>query len=170
MRREGLVPRADEVVAAPGLHVDRPMRAVMDAIDEELGPDRMGRLRHRRDIDERAERVRGRRAGDEPRPVAEQGHEVFDVQGAALPHPPPDDAGPHGFERRPGRDIGVVVEVRHDDLVTRAEPLRDAEADEADEGGRVHAEADFGRVVGVQEQATLARASAIEASTARLFG
>ena len=124
----------------------------MDAIDEELGPDRMSGRRDGRDVDESAERVGGGRAGDEPRPVAEQRREVFDVQGAALPHPPPDDAGPHGFERRPGRDIGVVVEIRDHDLVPRPETLRDAEAHEPNERGRVHAEADFGGVVGVQEQ------------------
>ena len=59
---------------------------------------------------------------------------------------------PGGLQRQPGGDVGVVVHVGDDDLVALAEHLADAEADQADERGGVHAEADFRRAVGVDQQ------------------
>ena len=99
--------------------------------------------------------MRRHRAGDEPRAVADQRLQIVDMQIAVLAHAPPDEFRALRFQRQPGRDVGVVVHVGDDDLVARpvaGDHLADAEADQPDEGGGVHAEADLGRVRGVDQQ------------------
>ena len=91
MRREILVAGADHIVAVPGLHVDQPMWAVMHAIEEDFGAGAMGDFRNRSDIDDRADRMRRHRAGDEPRAVADQRLQIVDMEIAVLAHAPPDE-------------------------------------------------------------------------------
>ena len=67
---------------------------------------------------------------------------------AVVAHAPPDEFCTAQFERQPCRDIGVVIHVSDDDLVALLQHLADAEADETDERGRIHAEADFLRIAG----------------------
>ena len=57
VRGESLVAGANQIVAIPGLHIDRRMGAEMHGIQEHLGPHRVGGVRHGRHIDPRAERV-----------------------------------------------------------------------------------------------------------------
>ena len=152
MRREILVARADEIVAIPGLHVDQPVRPVVHAIEEHFRAGRMRDPGHRSDVDDRADRMRRHRAGDEPRALRHQRPEIVDMQIAVLAHAPPDDLRAGRLQRQPGGDVGVVVHVGDDDLVALAEHLADAEADQPDERGGVHAEADFGRAVGIDQQ------------------
>ena len=96
--------------------------------------------------------MRGHRAGDEPRALRDQRPQIVDVQIAVLAHLPPFELGAGRLQRQPGRDVGVVVHVGDDDLVAFAEHLADAEADQADERRRVHAEADLGRAARIDEQ------------------
>ncbi len=127
------------------------MRAVVHAVEEDLGARAMGQRRGGGDVDDGAERVRGDGAGDEPGPRRKQRSEIVDVQPSIVPHAPEDDACADRLERHPGRDIGVVVEVAHDDLVACAEIVPDAEADEADEAGRVEPERHLVRIAGVEK-------------------
>ena len=96
--------------------------------------------------------MRRHRAGDEPRALRDQRAQIVDMQIAVLAHLPPFELRAGRLQRQPGGDVGVVVHVGDDDLVTLAEHLADAEADQADERGRVHAEADLGRVARVDQQ------------------
>ena len=96
--------------------------------------------------------MRRHRAGHEARPVRNERLEVVGVEVAVLAHAPPLEGRSQRLQRQPGGDIGVVVHVGDDDLAARRQHLADAEADEADERGGVHAEADFGRVTGVDQQ------------------
>ena len=57
-------------------------------------------------------------AGDETGAVVQERLQVFDMQRAVLAHAPPVDLGAIGLERQPGGDIGVMVHVGDDDLVT----------------------------------------------------
>ena len=109
-------------------------------------------LGHRGDIDDRADRVRRHRAGDEARALRHQRPQIVDVQIAVLAHAPPFELRAGRLQRQPGGDVGVVIHVGDDDLVTFAEHLADAEADQADERGGVHAEADLGRAARVDQQ------------------
>ncbi len=152
MRRKILVARADQIVAVPGLHVDQPVRPVMHAVEEDFGAGGMRYSSDRRDIDDRADRMRGDRAGDEASAIRHQRAQVVDMQIAVLAHAPPDEFRAGLLQRQPGRDVGVVVHVGDDDLVAFAKHLADAEADQADERRGVHAEADLGRILGIDEQ------------------
>ena len=96
--------------------------------------------------------MRRHRAGDEARALGYQRAQIVDMQIAVLAHPPPFELRAGRLQRQPGRDVGVVIHVGDDDLVTLAEHLADAEADQADERGGVHAEADFGRAVRIDQQ------------------
>ena len=102
--------------------------------------------------------MRGLREGDDAGPVREQGLQIVGMERPVLAHPPPLELRADLLELEPGRDVGVVVHVGDDDLVPLAERLADREAHHADERRRVHAEADFRRVRGVdQDRDALAR-------------
>ena len=74
------------------------------------------------------------------------------MQIAVLAHPPPFEFCARRLQRQPGGDVGVVVHVGDDDLVAFRQHLADAEADQADEGGGIHTEADFLRPISVDQQ------------------
>jgi hypothetical protein len=94
--------------------------------------------------------------GDQAGALGQQGDEVLDVQTAVLALAPPLEGRAHGGQGQPGGDVGVVVEVGDDDLAAvRLQRLADGQADHADERGGVHAEADFMRIIGVEEGADL---------------
>ena len=57
-----LVARANQVIAVEGLHIDQPMRAVVHGIEKNFCRRRMGHSCCRRDIDNRAKRIRSQRA------------------------------------------------------------------------------------------------------------
>ena len=96
--------------------------------------------------------------GDEAGAIRKQRLQILGVEIAVVAHPPPLESCAGAFKREPGRDVRVVVHVGNDDLVALAKRLADAEADEADERGRVHAETDFGGALRVdQDRDALAR-------------
>ena len=152
VRRKILVAGADQIVAVPFLHVDQAVRAEMDAVDEDLGAGFVREPRGGRDVDDRADGMGGLGAGDEARPVRQQRPEVVGVEVAVLAHAPPDEFRAGLLQREPGGDVGVVVHVGDHDLVALLEHLPDAEAHQADERGRIHAEADFGGIRRVDQR------------------
>jgi hypothetical protein len=103
-----------------------------------------------RDIHKRTQRVGHGRAGDKFGLVREQGQQVFNMKSAVVAHLPPDELRAEALEREPGCDIGVVVEIRDDELVAiRLDGLGEGEADKADERRGIHAERHFRRIAGV---------------------
>ena len=129
----------------------------MHAIEEHFRTRRMRDCGNASDVDDRTDRMRRHRAGDEPGALRHERLEVVDMEIAIFAHAPPFELGAGLFQRQPGGDVGVVVHVGDDDLVTPSirvigKHLADAEADQADERGGVHAEADFGRAVGVDQE------------------
>jgi hypothetical protein len=82
----------------------------------------VGQLGHPRDVDERTDRVRGPRERDNARAVREQRLEVLEIQRRIVAdlreeHAQVEVVG----ELEPGRDVGVVVELRDDDLLARGQ-------------------------------------------------
>ena len=96
--------------------------------------------------------MRRHRAGDEPGAIGDQRAQIVDMKVAVLAHAPPFELGAGRFQRQPCGDVGVVIHVGDDDLVAFLKHLADAEADQPDERGGVHAETDFRRAVGVDQQ------------------
>src|SRR5580704_9768532 len=76
------------------------------------------------------------------------------MQPTVLSHPPPDDLGAVRPERKPRRDIGIVIEIGDDNLLASAPPhhLADRLADQPDEGRRVHSEANLVRTRCIDER------------------
>ena len=68
VRSEYLVSAANQIVAAKLLHINRPVRAVVHAIQKNFGAGRVGHFRDRGHIHDRAQRVRCHRAGHQPGP------------------------------------------------------------------------------------------------------
>lgn len=96
--------------------------------------------------------MRRHRAGDEPGPVGDQRAKIVDMEITVVAHPPPFEFRAGRLQRQPGGDVGVMVHVGDDDLVTLLKHLADAEADKTDERGGVHAETDFRRTIGIDQQ------------------
>ena len=143
VRREYLVARAHQVVAVERLHVDRPVRRVMDGVEEDLGADGMCAARNLRDVDGGSRRVRRHRARHQPRAHREQRLEIRRVEAravAANARLPPDDARACPLQGEPRGDVRLVIEIADDDFRPRVERLPDGEADRADERGRVQPE------------------------------
>ena len=84
MWREDLVTRAHKIVAVERLHVDRPMRRVVDGVEEDLGAHGVRAPRHIGDIDEAAGGVRSHRAGHQPRTLGQERPEIGHMQSRAI--------------------------------------------------------------------------------------
>ena len=107
-------------------------------------------------VDAGTECVRCQGAGRKPGSPGQQRLEILRVQrwtepGIVGADAPPFDLSPCRLERKPGRDVGVVVQVGDDDLATFAERLAHREAHEPDERGGVQPEGDLGRIRGIDE-------------------
>ncbi len=123
----------------------------MDAIQEQLRPDRVDGLGDGGNIHQRAQCVRHRRAGHQSGPVGQQRDQVLDMQAPVIAHLPPGERRAFPLEGQPGGDVRVVVQIGDDDLAAFGlQRLADGQADDADERGGVHAEADLRGVAGVQ--------------------
>jgi hypothetical protein len=72
-------------------------------------------------------------------------------------------------ERLPRRDVGVVIEFGHDDLVARLERASDRARDVKEQRGHVGAERDL-TGIGAEELGQRARACASSASVSALVG
>ena len=120
-RREHLVAGEDEEVAVERLHVDRHVRDRLRAVDDDDGAVAMRDGDHLRDRRDRAERVRHLGERDEARPRREQLLVLLedDLPGV-VDRRDPQLGALLGGELLPGHDVGVVLEMRDDDLVALA--------------------------------------------------
>ncbi len=144
VRAEELVGRAERHVEAGLARAEPPVRREMHAVRprERAHPVRRGGDASR--VRDRADRVRGERERHHARPLAHQLLERVQVERHVL-HPK--RRGAHhepvvlGHEQ-PGRDVRVVVERGHDDLVARLERPRDRVRELEVERGHVGPERD----------------------------
>ena len=109
-------------VGAGLLDIEQPVGSGRGVVDDHQATDVVHQLGHRPQIDDGAQRGRGRRDRDEP---GRFGDQVLPLPRRQLPgldiELGPFDLGAVPVGRaQPGRDVGLVVETRHDDLV--AEP------------------------------------------------
>ncbi len=145
VRPEELVRRAEQDVRARGRDVDRPVRRVVDGVD----PGERARLvRERGDpghVADRPDGVRGPGERDDAGLVRELPLQVVEVERAVLADVHEADGEAAVLRhRQPGRDVGVVVEPRHEDLVAGAQVLARERAREAEvERRHVRPEADL---------------------------
>jgi hypothetical protein len=144
VRPEELVGRAEQHVEAPLGGAEAPVRRQVHAV----GPgERAGGVGGRRDasrVGERADRVRGQREGDHPGALADQALERVVVEGdvAGADRGVAHDQVVVGGQEQPGRHVGVVVELRDDDLVARAQRAGDRVREQEVERRHVGAEGD----------------------------
>ena len=126
VRPEPLVGAAGQEVGVERLDVDRAVRRVRDGVDVGQRPDLVGAGDDLGDRVDRADRVARVADGDELRPRRELRLEVLEVERDVV-RPDVDLLDGHaavGGHRLPGRDVGLVVEGRDDDLVARARASR----------------------------------------------
>jgi hypothetical protein len=121
MRPAELVRRADQHVDADLGDVDRPVRRPVDGVDPGERAGLVRELGDLRDLGDRPDGVRGPRVGNDARAVAELPLEVVEVEGAVVADAgEADDEVAVAGKLEPGRDVRVVVEPRHEDLVAGA--------------------------------------------------
>ena len=128
VRAEELVGRAGEEIDSGRRDVDRAVRGEVDRVDVEERPGRVRRLGRARDVVHRADGVRRPPDGHDFRLLADEGAEVLDAPGAVVRvEVEPADRGTAVRGREdPRRDVRVVVEARHDDLVPGLPVAREA--------------------------------------------
>jgi hypothetical protein len=73
------------------------------------------------------------------------------MQAAVVPNPPPSNLRFLALQRQPGRDVGLMIHIRHDDLPPLAERLTHTQANKTNERGSIHAKRYLVWVVGVDE-------------------
>ena len=117
-----LVRRADQHVGVDVTDVDRLVRRVVDGVHPGQRPGRVRELAHAAGVGDRADRVGGPGERDHLGPRPELAFQVAEVQGRVVVQL---DVPHHQIavvrDLQPGRDAGVVVEARDQDLVARAE-------------------------------------------------
>ena len=139
--REHLVAAEDVEVGIQRLDVHGHMGHGLGPVDEREGAVPMGGRDHGMRGRDGAQRVGDGRDGDEPGPAAQQPLVLLQDHLAAVVHGRDPQAGTGlGDELLPGHDVGVVLQVRDDDLVARADVLAaPALGDEVDAlGGAAH--------------------------------
>ena len=153
VRPEPLVGAAHEEVGVERLDVDRAVRRVGDGIDVGQGADLVGAGDDLADRVDRADRVAGVADRDELGARRELGLEVLEVERDVVLADVDlaDRDAAIGGHRLPGRDVGLVVEGRDDDLVARAERGADAPPDVEGERRHVVAELDLVRARRTEE-------------------
>ncbi len=144
MRPEELVRRADEDVHVPRGDVDRAVRPVVHGV----GPGERARLVRELDdapdVRRGPDGVRGDGKADDARPVREEPREIVVVDLEVLgdtcdAHDDPEVVR----ELEPRRHVRVVVELRDDDLVARAERPRERAREQEVECGHARPERDL---------------------------
>jgi len=153
VRPEELVRGADQVIDAQRAHVDRTMRRQVHRIDPHARAGGVSSLGDAPHVVHRAERVRGIPHGDEPSTLAEQPLESIEIESPLLDRDgnAPNDDAPL-FEIEPRADIGVVIEIAHDDLVPRAQRTRDGVTEGVRERRHVRPEDDLVRRRATEER------------------
>ena len=149
VRSEELVRRAEQDVDVPAGCVDRAVRPVVDGVGPRERARAVGELDDPGHVRRRPDRVRGDRERDDARAVRELGFEIVEVEREIVVHAgeADDDVEILG-EREPGRDVGVVVEPRADDLVTGAQRSRERPREQEVERRHARPEGDLVRVTG----------------------
>ena len=116
-----LVRRADQHVGVDVTDVNRLVRRVVDGVHPGQRPGRVRELAHAAGVGDRADRVGGPGERDHLGPRPELAFQVAEVQGRVVVQL---DVPHHQIavvrDLQPGRDAGVVVEARDQDLVARA--------------------------------------------------
>ena len=136
VRPEVLVRRADEDVDVPGGDVDRPVRRVVDGVGPRERADGVRELDDPTNVGRRADRVRGDRKCDDARSVGELRREVVVVEREVVGHARDVNDEPEIVRQlEPRRDVRVVVERGHDDLVALAQRPREGAAQQEVERG-----------------------------------
>ena len=74
------------------------------------------------------------------------------MQPAVVSNLPPDNARPGAFERDPGGDVGLVIQIADDNFGPGAKRLPDREADRPDERRRIQSECNLVGRAGVDER------------------
>ncbi len=142
-----LVRRADQHVDSGRCDVDRPVRRVVDGVDPRERAHLVGQGRHALDVHERPERVGRPREGDDARPFGEALREVVQVEPALrVDSDEPDREVEIVRQLEPGRDVGVVIDSGHEDLVARAELPADRAGEREVQRRHVRAEHDLLRL------------------------
>jgi hypothetical protein len=117
-----LVRRADQHVGVDMTDVDRLVRGVVDRVHPGQRAGRVRELAHAAGVGDRPDRVGGPGERDYLGPRPELAFQVLEVQGRIVVQL---DVPHHQItvvrDLQPGRDAGVVVEARDQDLVARAE-------------------------------------------------
>ncbi len=150
---EELVRRARQEIAAERLHVDRPMRGIMDRVGEYPRAGALGLARDRGDVVDRADAVRCEADRDQLRALRELLAEGIEIERAVLGmnvDPAHRRAG-IACGQHPRRHVRVVIEPRHHHLVAGPQHLRDRPAQVEGQARHVLAEDDFVRRRRVQE-------------------
>ena len=160
VRAEVLVRRADEHVAAPRRHVDRPVRAVVHGVDPRERAGLVRELDDPADVGRGADRVRGGREGDDLRPRRALGGQVVEIEREVVVDvdEADDDADVLG-EREPRRDVPVVVEPRDEHLVAGLELAGERTREEEVESGHALPERDLAGIAAEERGGTLVRGS-----------
>ena len=153
MWAEELVGRADQEVAAQGLHIDGAVGGELNCVNVDQGAGGFGQGGELGGGVDRAQGVGGVAESDQGRLFGHGGFEVFQVQlaGGGVKVYAAHAAAGVGGEVQPGRDVGVVVEVGDDDGVAGADALGQGMAEAEGERGHVGAEHDFLGARGVEE-------------------
>ena len=150
VRAVELVRRADEHVGAERGRVDRCVRRVVHGV---CPGERAGVVRQLDDavrVGQRARGVRGEWEGDDPRPLGELPLEVVEVERRVVADVDEADRQVEIVgELEPGRDVCVVIEPRHEDLVAGRERSADRAGEHEVERRHVLAE---DRLVGLATQ------------------
>jgi hypothetical protein len=122
VRAEVLVRRADQHVHVPGADVDRPMGCVVNGVGPGECAHRVRELDDAPDVRCGADGVRGHGKRDDTRALGEVRLEVGVVELEVGGHTgDANDDAEVVRELQPRRDVRVVVQLRHDDLVARAQ-------------------------------------------------
>ena len=123
------------------------MRRVVNRVNEEVSADGAREAERAPRVRQRAQSVRGRADGDDPCARADFRLEVVPVERARLcvhTHDAQDYLA-LALKRLPRRDVGVMIQLRDDDLVARRERSTKRARDVVGERRRVRAEDDLRR-------------------------
>ncbi len=144
---EELVRRAGQEIAVPILHIDRPMRRIVDGIEKDLGSRAVSQPTERFHVVDRADHVGGTRHRQPADPLVQVAAQVIEVQRAIL-GPNVDEAclGP-GITRgqHPGPNVGIMIQPRNQHDVTGSQRAANGAAQVKGERRHVLAENDLVR-------------------------
>ena len=144
VRPEELVRRADEDVDVPRLDVDAAVRPVVDGVGPGERADGMRELDDPPHVRRGADGVRRQRERDDARALRELALEIVVVEREVVVDvDEADDDAEVVLQLEPRRDVGVVVEPRHEHLFALAQRARERAREEEVERGHARPEGDL---------------------------